>query len=161
MSYFSKFPIINFYEIDQQKVIGLDVTRRKRIPLSVKSDESIYFNYDVRDGETPEILADRLYNDAGLYWIVCELNNIVDVETQWVLDQNSLERYIARKYEDPNAIMQYESISTGAVVDAIYTEWDRIPVTYREYEIRENEKKRTIKMLLPGYVGNFKEANRR
>lgn len=153
MNFFKPFDIINPYRIQGKNVVGVDLTRRKKIPRSLKEDTSFFIFYEVREGETPEVLADRVYDDVEEYWILMEFNDIVDVSADWPLDQYALERYIHRKYDDVYAIHHYISASSGAVVDSDWVNYDRIPVTNFEHETNINDLKRNIKIPLPENKG--------
>ena len=67
--YFSQFPTI-YYEFD----IGgtteirpiLDITHNVRFRREVLNNVTLYNTYDIKDGETPEILADRVYGSSLL-----------------------------------------------------------------------------------------------
>lgn len=48
---------------------------RDRVDTSLKSSDRIYM---VQNGDTLRNLADILYGDARLYWIIAEFNNIID-----------------------------------------------------------------------------------
>mgnify|MGYP003330275615 CR=1 FL=1 len=82
--YFSKFPVI-FYDsvgnFDFKVVTNL--LRRVALRTKLREDTLIFDTYDVKDGETPEILAHRLYGDSELHWVILSVNNITDRYHQW------------------------------------------------------------------------------
>ena len=49
----------------------------------VKSNTLIYDTYDVKEGETPESIADKLYDDAELTLGDILVNDITDRYHQW------------------------------------------------------------------------------
>ena len=49
----------------------------------VKSNALLYDTYDVKEGETPESIADSLYDDAELHWVIMLVNDITDRYHQW------------------------------------------------------------------------------
>lgn len=149
MAYFSNFPLVN-YNNDLQ----VNLTRRVDVMGFYKGDVRYYLDYSVRDGETPEMIADRFYDDAELHWLILQMNNIVNPFIDWPMSQNALESYIMEKYENPNGIHHYISISSGSIVDPnLNPTYDTLPITNYEYETQENDSKRNIKLLLPEYVG--------
>lgn len=151
MSYFSRFPFVT-RKYGSDKIVGVNLTRRTGILSKYKTDPKYFLVYNIQDGETPEILADRLYDEASYSWIVLMFNDIINVFEQWPLDYQSLMTYIKEKYEDPYAVHHYESISTSLVVDSDYLEYDKLIVTNVEHEIAVNDAKRKIKLLIPDYV---------
>jgi len=54
--------------------------------------------YTIKDGETPEILAEQAYNDPELYWIITYANGIIDPQYDWPLDTRSFDKFIVGKY---------------------------------------------------------------
>jgi|694.fasta_scaffold23638_2 hypothetical protein len=57
-----------------------------------------YTVYDIEDGDTPEILAEKFYGDAGGAWLILLANNIMDAQFEWPLDDSSFNQYVIEKY---------------------------------------------------------------
>lgn len=162
MSYFNRFPVLVDYKLQNGSYDVIDITRRTGIKPEDLNNPAILFQYDIVDGETPEILADRMYDDVSLYWIVMMANGIFDIHSDWPLDQLSFERYVSRVYgSDVNAIRHYKSASTDAIVDEDYPLYDRIPVTNYEYELEQNDKKRSIKLVVPQAIGTILSSHKK
>lgn len=156
MSYFERFPIINSYTIQRKTLAVQDITRRTGFTRTTKENPAAYIEHTIEDGETPIILADRMYDDSDLFWVIMIFNDMFDINNDWPLDNVSLERYVSRKYDgDLYGIHHYESLYSGAVVDEDHTEYDRVSITNMEYETRINEAKRYIKIPVPDYVGQI------
>lgn len=151
MGYFSRFPFVTT-TFNNQEMIGVNLTKRTGILANYKSDSRYFITYYIKDGETPEILADRLYDSAEYAWVVLMFNDIINPFEQWPMDYQSILTYCQSKYDDINAVHHYQSISTGLEVDEDYAEYDRLVVTNIEYEMNENDKLRNIKLLIPDYV---------
>jgi|AntRauTorcE11897_2_1112592.scaffolds.fasta_scaffold07526_2 hypothetical protein len=161
MPYFKRFPVVRGYEIVGRTLDSMDITRRTGFLQSVTSNEALYIDHEIEDGESPIVLADRIYNDSDLYWIIMLFNNVYDISEDWPLDYSSLETYIARIYDDRNGVHHYESIASGAIVDSDWPEYDKLTVTNFEYEVDENDKKRKIKVPAPEAVSQLiREHNR-
>jgi hypothetical protein len=60
----------------------------------------MYFKYDIKENETPEILSSKIYGTPFNHWLILILNNIVDIENQWPLDGKQFERYLNSKYKE-------------------------------------------------------------
>lgn len=163
MSYFRNFPFIVDYQIQGKQYTGMDITRRTGVPFQVRNDWNSHLMYEVREGETPEMLADRVYDDSGLYWVILMFNEIHDVEDEWPLDHHSFDRMIDRKYGsvDRNNIHHYLSAASGAIVDSDHVEYDRVPITNYEYEMRLNDSKRKVKIPDPSYIGSITSSHRK
>lgn len=98
-NYFSKFPKLfyNFDRINNSEYVT-NILSRFSFENKLKENTSVYYIYDVLEGETPEIIASKLYESAEKHWIVLLLNDIVDPQYDWPLDYETLNRYIDSKY---------------------------------------------------------------
>jgi hypothetical protein len=107
--YFKSFPYTN-YSLDDRATAQLITNITTRIVLSdeVKNNLSIYDEYDIKDGETPEILADKFYNNPQLHWIILHTNEILDARFDWPQTSANLSKYIQGKYNNTIAIHHYE-----------------------------------------------------
>lgn len=75
-----------------------DLTFRLAIIKDVLVNFSAYYTYTVKDGETPEILADRFYGNPQAHWIILYANNIYDPQYDWPLGYEAFNKYIIGKY---------------------------------------------------------------
>ena len=57
-----------------------------------------YYEYSVQDGETPEMIAHKVYKSSEKHWIILKVNNIFDVKSEWPMGESSLRKYLAVKY---------------------------------------------------------------
>ena len=107
--YFKSFPY-TLYSLDNTTTVQVvtNITNRVTLSEEVKTNLSLYDEYDIRDGETPELVADKFYGNPELHWLVLHYNDILDPRFDWPLDTNNLNRYIAGKYNDVNAVHHYE-----------------------------------------------------
>lgn len=156
MSYFSRFPLVN-----HDNNLQVNLTRRVAIDERYKDDASVFFVYNVQDGDTPENIADRFYDDVSYCWIVLQFNDIVNVFEEWPRSQQELDDYISDKYDNPYAIHHYVSISTNEIVSPeLHPSYDRLPVTNYEYEVDLNDAKREIRLVLPELANEVVLAHR-
>ena len=107
--YFKSFPY-TFYSLDNTTTVQVVTNITNRVTLSdeVKNNLGLYEEYDIKDGETPELVADKFYNNSELHWLVLHYNEIIDPRFDWPLDTNNLNRYTTGKYNDINAVHHYE-----------------------------------------------------
>lgn len=88
---------------------------RSSLINNVLSNPLLFYSYDIQDGETPEIIADKYYGDSYRYWMILLANNILDPQWDWPLSSTNFNKYIADKYTsvDPyTTIHHYEKIVT-------------------------------------------------
>lgn len=114
--YFSKFPV-TFYSLNNRETVELvtNFLLRNVISDEVKNNYSVYDLYDIRDGETPEILAFQFYGDANLHWILLHMNEILDPRFDWPLSTFNLKRFVDGKYGSANGIHHYEDLNGNQV----------------------------------------------
>ena len=163
MAYFSSFPVIwydSFGNGNSQVVTNL--LRRVGMRTKVKSNKLFFDTYDVKEGETPEMLADKLYNDVELHWIILMVNDITDRYHQWPLNAPQFLAFINDKYSNVDAVHHYEITQTSgdtALKIDIGTDNTDYPsataITNFEYEESQQDEKRKIRLLVPEYIGAF------
>lgn len=113
MSYFAKYPKIVTTQKDGTRSVMVNLMTRSSIIPTLLDDPLLFYTYDVQDGETPEMIAHRYYNDPYFYWLILYANQISDPQWGWPLDRASFERYIVEKYTTENpysTIHHYEKV---------------------------------------------------
>ena len=112
MAYFEYFPSL-YYTLDNNRSgqIIQDIFRRVTLSDEVKNQNVLYETYQIQDGDTPEILADRFYDDPGLCWLILITNEILDPRFDWPMEWYRLEKYIERKY--PSNIYLNSNVAYG------------------------------------------------
>jgi hypothetical protein len=100
-SFLDKFPRIQ-YDITRSNVSNYeDITNvlfRVGVVKSVLNNVAAYFEYAVLEGETPEILADRVYGSPEAHWIILYANDIYDPQFDWPLHSRQFSKYVRGKY---------------------------------------------------------------
>ena len=161
--YFANFPIIPYDSVgDGNFKIVTNLLKRVAVRTKVRTNTAIFDTYDVKEGETPEIIADMLYDDPELHWVILLMNNVTDRYHQWPKNTNQFLAYINDKYSDVDATHHYEiSQVSGDTTIKIDIGTDNTGhsgasvVTNFEYEEALEDKKRNIRLLEPAYIGPF------
>ena len=183
--YFQNLPDIGYtekpikYPYSSSEVkIAKNFFRRYKINEDVFSLAVYFQKYSIEDGERPETLADRAYDNPHYDWIILLTNNMINAQYDWPLSSNQIYHTLSTEYTDPfNEIHHYETIEiaqykagtivdetfynathklniNGSVQDKVGSSFvNAIPVA--EHFFRENEKKREIYLLKPSYVASF------
>ena len=163
--YFEAIPFI-YYDSkgqgDYKEVTNL--LRRVALRTKIKTNVLFFDTYDVKEGETPEIIAHKLYGDPELHWVILMINNVTDRFHQWPLSTPQFLDFINDKYSNPDGIHHYEvpqsSGNTKTKIE-IFNEVDEdaytglTPITNREYEENRQDDIRQIRLIDPTYVGQF------
>lgn len=98
--YFNYFPK-TLYSTDNKSNALDTVTNliaRFSFEQKLKDNSSVFYFYDIKEGDTPEIIARKFYENVERHWIVLLFNDIVDPQFDWPLDSRTLNEYINNKY---------------------------------------------------------------
>lgn len=149
--YFNNFNNMLYdFEINGQRKLTLvkDITKNVRIRTEVLSNLTLYDEYDIQDGETPEIIAEKVYGSSEYHWVVMLCNSKFDWLDDYPLPYDNLSKYVTQKYGEGNedAVHHYIDLN-GFIVDENNPE--ATSVSNRQYEDAQNELKRRIKLISP------------
>tara|TARA_Y100000817_G_C16755676_1_gene499206 strand:- start:442 stop:969 length:528 start_codon:yes stop_codon:yes gene_type:complete len=161
--YFETFPIIPYDSAGTYEFKDVtNLLRRVALRAKVKSNALVFDTYNVKEGETPESIADKLYDDPKLHWIIMIVNDISDRYHEWPMTTPQFLDYINEKYTDVNATHHYEieqSSGDSTVKINIGSDNTDYPaatiITNYEYEESEQDKRRQIRLLDPRFVQDF------
>ena len=189
--YFRKLPNLNYPSLLKTRESNTDFVQTKNLFRRVKVREDLFANfmqfdkYKIVGDERPDNVAQKVYDNDDLDWIVLISNNIVDLNNEWPLTQSQLNEFLNDKYtpQELVSIHHYETLElrdsrnqlilpAGIVVDEDFNlEYlsggqvkstnslvDGRPVkavTFYDYENDLNDKKRNINVLKPELLGVF------
>ena len=163
MLYFDKFPTV-LYDPDGSGNIKLmtNILKRVRVRANMAKEFSLLDPYDVQDGETPEILADRHHGSPYYHWVIMLMNNVRDPQHDWPKSTRQMQLYLKGKYgsaENQNAVHHYEapqsSGDTEIMIEVPSTYSGAVAVSNYTYEHQQNELKRSVDLLKNEYLGSF------
>ncbi len=86
--------------------------KRGKIQDDILRDVTYFTKYSIKGDDRPDNVAFDLYQDPTLDWVVLLANNIVNIQSEWPLTQDSFESYLLEKYgnnQNLNAPHHYES----------------------------------------------------
>ena len=165
--YFSQFPLMG-YDIkgDNGYKLVPDILRRVKLRANLRNGMFIFDNYDVKEGETPETVAFKWFGDTEYHWVVLMTNNITDRYYEWPLTQPQFQAHLEDKYGVGNidSTHHYEISQTSGptssrdnshLVEVNSDASGATAVTNREYEEREQDRLRQIRLLDPRYLSIF------
>jgi hypothetical protein len=115
MQYFDTLPKIIKTDANRNSIVMTDLMARCSIIPEILNNPMVYYDYDVQDGDTPEIVAYKYYGDSYRYWVVLFANQITDPQWDWPLNSNDFDAYITNKYPSFNpysTVHHYEKIVT-------------------------------------------------
>jgi len=183
MGYFRELPSLLYPSFLSDKNSSLDYIEVKNLFRRVKLREdlqnvfTLFNKYEIPEGSRPELVAEEVYGDAEFDWVVLLTTGIINVRDEWPLSDRDLYNFAYEKYGgELNDTRLYETrevkdgsgrliLPAGKVVDSNFT----IPnpanpnatlnpvvgISNYEYEVRKNDKKRSIYLLKPQYLQQF------
>ena len=156
---FKDFPNLGYIS-DNSVVTVKDIFRR----VSIVSENINSFDieyYTIQDGEQPEDVAYKLYDDPKLYWTILLANNIIDPYNEWFISTEVLEQYTIEKYganslddihhwvlpERPEICVEYDSARLAA--------GEIVPITNLEHEEILNDNRQNIQVVSKNRIQDF------
>ena len=187
MGYFQELPNISYPSLlptrnkIEDRVVVKNIFKRSKLRTDVDQAITGFDYYYVQDQQRPDVLAQQLYGDSELDWVILTANNITNIRDQWPLNNNDLHAYMLEKYGSEQNILgihHYETrqildeynrvvMPAGLEVDADFTFKYKnftntivtvnpvVTITNYDYENKLNEGKRQIRILKPQYLGAF------
>ena len=183
MGYFRELPDLQYQSFlsdslsSQSYLTVKNLFRRNKLRDDLSGVFTLFNKYEIPEGSRPDTVAEELYGDAELDWVVLMTAGILNARDEWPLSNYNLYKYAEEKYgSDLNSIKFYETtlvkdssgrliLPADKVVDADFTIPDPNDysktltpvrsVTNWEYEIRKNEEKSSIYLLRREYLQQF------
>lgn len=136
MQYFSTLPKIVKTGSDGTSVLMTNLMARVSIIPEILKNPLVYYQYDIQEGDTPEIIAHKYYGDSYRFWIVLFVNQIIDPQWDWPMNSTTFNNYIQNKYQDFNPYSQthhYEKVITQYEQSTQITTVDKIIIDETAY----------------------------
>ena len=156
-----------------------DLTRQARVLQIVRESDYYSSSYIVQEGETPVSLAQDFYNDPNLFWVILNLNNMINPWVDWYMDQLTLTKFTKNKYDLTDATLGstfmwgldglfFRESELGSAVRTFNSFLDEANddeslaidnfkqaaelLSYIEFETIANEEKRNIRLVRPNQI---------
>ena len=190
MAYFNELPNILYPSLlpssnkIEDRIEVKNIFKRSKLRTDIDQVITAFNYYYIPEGDRPDIVAENIYNDSELDWVVLTSNNITNIRDQWPLDHNDLHNYMLDKYGSEQNILGFHHYETKKIVDeynrivmpaGLEVDFDfsfeylsyskqtiKIPssqvvsmMTNYDYEVKLNEEKRRIKILKPEFLPVF------
>ena len=185
--YFRNLPEFDYVNRTKSGGINDDYTRVKNLfkkgvlREDVFQDLSFFTKYIVQGDDRPDNVANDVYGDPTLDWVVLMANNITNVQSEWPLSNADFFTYLTEKYDNEttlySGIHHYEANEVKTSTDVIIipsgmrvgvgqsvsyfddglnqqvTKTDvASPITNYTFEEKNNNSKRNIFILKPIYL---------
>jgi hypothetical protein len=198
MLYFNTLPKILTNDNKNNAIVLTNILARAELVQNLMTNPLMFYEYNIQDGDTPDIVASKYYGDSYRYWLVLFSNQILDPQWDWPLSSQQFTLYLNNKYSaaaNANTVLSYTS-STVYEYRKIITTTDEttlkttsktyvideptylatLPLTKTvtfpngtsatesitkeavniyDWEVEQNESKRTIKLINAIYAPQF------
>ena len=187
MGYFRELPDLEYQSflsdsISSQSYLKVkNLFRRNKLRDDLQNNFTVFDKYEIMEGARPDTVAEELFGNSELDWVVLLTAGIINVRDEWPLSNQDLYEFTENKYGfvNINNVHHYETtevkdsqgrliLPKGKVVDSNFT----IPkpdtsnedtatlnpvigIGNFEYETLRNEKKRSIYILREIYLQEF------
>jgi hypothetical protein len=98
-NFFNLFPR-TLYKIDQSNDLDTVINLTANFSILQKSIDATqaYFDYVISEGDTPEIVSYKIYNDPEYHWLIMRINGMMNLNTDWPLTYSQLMESIDHLY---------------------------------------------------------------
>ena len=161
--------------------------KRGNLADDIFQDLTIFTKYEIKGDDRPDNVANKVYQDPDLDWVILLSNNIINIQSEWPMPQRDFDRYLLDKYETYeklNDIHHYETLECKNLVGAVvvpkglwvesdysvtYYDWYAgaemtksssdivVSVTNYTHEAKINDDKRNIFLLKGKYLNIIKD----
>ena len=128
-SFFSNVPDFNYVNRSDDGISDGDYTKVKNFFKKAKLREDIIGNvaffekFTVQGDDRLDNVANEIYGNPFLDWVVLLTNNIVNIQSEWPMSQTDFNTYVTEKYENEdtlyNGIHHYEANEVKTTNDVI------------------------------------------
>lgn len=161
---------------------------RVKLNSDVFQDLTNFEKYNIQGDDRPDVVAQKVYNNPEFDWVILLSNNIINIQDEWPMSNDTFEKYMNRKYGSLNYddIHHYETkeikdssdtfviLKKGIEVpsDYTFTYFDpslnnerivtdtNVAVTNYEYETGIQNQKRSIFILDESLISRITEELR-
>lgn len=154
MFYFDTLPKIITPDQNGNALLLTNILTRAKLLESLRDNPMLFYEYNIQDGDTPEIIAEKYYDDSYRYWMILYSNNLLDPLWDWPMTERQLTVFLDSKYANEantanlsvydyinTTIYSYEKVQTTTdlttdSITQVFTEIDY--TTYQTLNTGEN-----------------------
>jgi hypothetical protein len=100
MLYFDTFPLVVASDYKNNAILLTNLMARVEIIPSLLRNPLLFYSYDLKESDRPDILAHKYYDDSNKYWMVLYANEIMDPLYDWPLTSQQFDAYLKNKYSE-------------------------------------------------------------
>ena len=122
-SYFSYFPDISYVSrttdrsSSDEYITVKNIFKRAKIRNDFYSVATAFEDYMIVGDERPDQVAEAVYGDPRLDWVVLTVNNITKIRDEWPLKSQDFQKYLLEKYETEENFTKIHHYITELLLD--------------------------------------------
>lgn len=134
MKYFQALPLMLRTNEKGQTQTLVNLTARAALVQSLLKNPLMFYSYDIQEGETPEIIAHRYYDNSYRYWLILFANQMLDPQWDWPLTTPEFEKYMLNFTDPHTTVHHYEKIITQYDSKSMKTTVNKVIIGQSEYD---------------------------
>ena len=109
-NYFRRLPNLDYPSLLKDRESNTDFIQTKNLFRRAKIREDLFANfmqfdkYQIIGDERPDNVAEKVYGNGNLDWVVLMSNNIVNVQSEWPMSQADFYTYVTEKYDSETTL---------------------------------------------------------
>ena len=140
-NYFKRLPNIDYVSRLPNAKIGeympvKNLFKRGQLRDDIFQDLAVFTKYKITGDDRPDNVAYDFYKDSNLDWLVLVSNNIINIQSEWPMTQQSFDNYLVNKYSKSD--------------DSDTDTYDRIYNGVHHYETKQIKNTANIEILAEG-----------
>ena len=123
MAYFNELPNIAYQSPLSHKnssadyIVVKNLFRRTKLADYIRNAASVFNKFVIGEGDRPDTVAEALYGDARLDYVVILVAGITNINHQWPLQDYQVYDYALSKYGDEETMSQIRHYETFEIRD--------------------------------------------
>ena len=123
MTYFKELPNLevvnttsNQVSIDETLIVK-NLFKRAKLRTDIESIITGFEYYTIEENERPDQVAQKIYGDPELDWVILITNNIINIQNDWPISKSSFDNYLIEKYGSEEALQEIHHYETLELKD--------------------------------------------
>jgi hypothetical protein len=123
MAYFNELPNLQVklrfpnQSTNQDYVTIKNLWKRAKLREDITNAVTAFYYYQIEGNERPDEVAEKVYGDPELDWVILITNNITNINEGWPADNNSFYKYLIDKYGSDEALQEIHHTETNELRD--------------------------------------------
>ena len=96
MAYFEELPDISYVSLlpktrnNDERITVKNIFKRAKLRTDIDQAITGFSYYEIPENTRPDVVAQDIYGDPELDWVILITNNIMNVRDEWPLSNNDL-----------------------------------------------------------------------